>query len=473
MSVLIKNAILLTMDLSNGPLIKNGSLLIEEDKIVNVSSDGLGKGLRAETVIDANGDLVLPGFINTHLHAESSLGRGLAVDSKSLVEWTRELPYPMRLHMDSEDAYFATLLSSVCAIKCGITSIVFIYNGIPRGNGKNFDAAMKAVEESGLRAVVAKLYQSSEATATDFKGSETSAPFLESDDEIIEEYKRQLAKWHRRSSGLIEIWAGPSIMHSSTPELLAKVHDVATKWDSGMTTHVSVSKATADSYRKHYGKSEIEVAEDMGVLGPKFGAVHCIGVSENDIDILSRTSTSVSHNPTSNMLIAQGIAPIPQMLAKGVNVALGTDGPHCNNRIDMIEAMKDGALLHKVAGLDGSVFGDSSYSVLRMATECGARFMGKEDVGKLKTGYKADVIIVNRHTPQFTPSIDPIAGLVYSSSGEDVRTAIVNGKLVMEDRKLLHLSENAILSKAEQRAKGLIGRMRKAGVRIPCPRYLW
>lgn len=453
-------------------VIRDGTIFIENDEIIEVSKSADSKIKRkADIEIDAKNNLVLPGFISTHLHAESAFGRGLGVDAKDLIEWSKGPPaYPMRAYIEPEDAYYASLLSSICALKAGITTVLCSYDGVRKARRQNFDECIRAITESNLRAGVAKLFHSKAASATDYKG-DVSEPFLESDSEIMTEYERHFKKWHRSRNGLLDIWMGPSVTGTCTPELFQKINELAIKHDTGITSHIACYKEMVVSFKKQFGKSEIEFLNELGVLSPRFGCIHCIVVTEKDIEILAKTQAPVSHNPTANMFTSQGIAPTPQMLKKGVVVSLATDGPHCNNRIDIIESMKDAALIQKGISTCGTIFGNSAYTVLKMATVGGAQFMRKPNLGKLKQHFKADVIIVDRHTPQFVPSIDPIAGLVYSSSADDVQTVIVNGRLLMENRRLLYLNENTVLEKSEERAANLIGRMRDSGMHIPAYEY--
>lgn len=200
----------------------------------------------------------------------------------------------------------------------------------------------------------------------------------------------------------------------------------------------------------------IEYANELGLFDAKVIGAHCIYLKDNEIKILAEKRVGVSHNPVSNMKIAAGIAPIPKMLEYGVNVGIGTDGPASNNSLDLIRDMKITALLHKVATLNPTVV--PATEVVKMATIYGARAIFADDIGEIAVGKKADIITVNLKKPHLTPVHDVISLLVYSANGSDVNDVMVDGKLIMENRKVLTLKEEEVIEKAEKQAKALLDR---------------
>jgi 5-methylthioadenosine/S-adenosylhomocysteine deaminase len=284
--------------------------------------------------------------------------------------------------------------------------------------------------------------------------------FIEDDDEVVREYDRLIRTWHKKANGRIMTWVSPVNLPFSSLESIVKLHELAEKYEVGLHTHLSESKGEVELIRKEYGKDYVEVFNDLGVLGPKFQGAHAVWVSDKEIALLAKTNSRVIHNPTSNMYLASGTAPVPQMLKAGVTVALGTDGPCCNNNLDMIQTLKFAALIHKSNSLIPTVI--TANEVVRMATIEGARSFGLEnEIGSLEVGKKADITIIDLWRPHILPVFDPIATLVYSANGGDVDTVIVDGKIVMEDREVKTIDEQLTLKKAKEAAEDLVQRTPK------------
>jgi len=226
-------------------------------------------------------------------------------------------------------------------------------------------------------------------------------------------------------------------------------------YDVGVHIHISETKEEAEQIKAQYDMSPVELLDDLGFLGANVLAAHCIWLSPEDIQILKKNDVKVVHNPTSNMKLASGIAPIPELLGAGVTVGLGTDGCASNNTLDMFHEMKMAALLHKVHKLDPTAI--PAQKALEMATVDGARSVGL-DTGVIAEGKKADIIIVDMNKPHLTPRHDPISHLVYCAKGSDVSTTIVDGKILMEDYQVKIFDEAEVMARAEERAKNLMGR---------------
>jgi 5-methylthioadenosine/S-adenosylhomocysteine deaminase len=259
-------------------------------------------------------------------------------------------------------------------------------------------------------------------------------------------------KWHGAENGRIQCMFAPSTPYICSREYLEEIKQQAQKKRMRITIHVSETKNERDLVKKETGKLPIDYLDNIGFLGSEVTAIHCVWVSNREIDLMKKTGTNVSHNPESNMKLASGVAPVPQMLKKGVTVALGTDGCGSNDNMDMIEEMRSAAFLQKVANLDASII--SSYDVLKMATISGAKTVGLDkQIGSLETGKKADTTIINMQSVHLRPINDLIATLVYCANSGDVETVIVDGRIVVQNHKVNSIDEKQLISKVERRIK--------------------
>ena len=236
-----------------------------------------------------------------------------------------------------------------------------------------------------------------------------------------------------------------------------KIRDFSAKLKVGLHIHLAESKELAEEVMSKYGVSETELLEKIGFLGPDVLAAHCIHLTDRDIKLLAKNEVSVVHNPVANMKLGQGAARIKKFIDAGINVCLGTDGPASNNSLDMFESMKIACLLQKLVYEDPSVL--SAWQVLRMATLNAAKALGAEkELGTIETGKKADIVLVNFENPNLIPVHDYYANLVYSAKGKDVDTVIIDGKVVMEDRKVKTVDEKEVIKKAAETAYDTIKR---------------
>jgi 5-methylthioadenosine/S-adenosylhomocysteine deaminase len=305
------------------------------------------------------------------------------------------------------------------------------------------DEAAKAVEVSGLRASLChgliELWNE-ERGKSDLK-----------------EGRRFVRAWQGAADGRIKTMYGPHAPNTCSEEFLIKVREEANRDEAGIQIHVLETEAELAAMKKRYGKCSVHLLEEIEFFGPDVLAAHCVWLSDGDIEILSNRGVNVSHNPVSNMKLASGIAPVDKMLKKGVNVSLGTDGCASNNDLDLFEEMKTAALLHKVNTSNPTVL--PARKVLEMGTINGAKALDPE-TGMLKVGKKADLIIVDMKKPHLTPCFDVRSHLVYSAKGSDVRTTIVNGKVLMDDYKVLVLDEVKVMEDAKKAAEKLIERVK-------------
>ena len=251
---------------------------------------------------------------------------------------------------------------------------------------------------------------------------------------------------------LVSVAVEPHALFTCSPALLTASYELAAQYDVPLIIHVAETQSEVDQVREKYGKHPVEHLQSLGILGPRLIADHCVHLREEEIRLLGENQVKVIHNPESNMKLASGIAPVPELLANGVTVGLGTDGCASNNNLDLFAEMDTAAKLHKIKTMDTTVM--DALTVLRMATIEGAKALGMKDrVGSLERGKKADIIILDTKKPHLTPLYHPVSHLVYAAKGSDVRHSIINGQLVMENRRLLTIDLPELIRKIREKSK--------------------
>ncbi len=413
-------------------LIEKGFIAINEGKISRIGRIDRALSIKAEKIIDALGKVALPGLVNCHSHVAMTLFRGVAED-KSFDEWWRETIWPLEQRLKRSHIYDGSLLGCLEMIKSGITCFADMYF--------HEDAVAEAVNKSGLRAVLAP--------------GIIEAGDKERGREMLKEAIKMALKYHGWADGRITVQLGPHTVYTCSSELLKEVREAASKLKIGLHMHLAESQEMAETVRKNFGLSEVEMLEKVDFLKSDVLAAHCIHLSERDMRILRRHDVKVAYNPVANMKLASGIAKIHDLQRLGITVGIGTDGAACNNSFDMFESMKFAALIQKTHYGDPTVM--PAEKVLRMATIEGAKALGLENiVGSLEVGKRADLILVDFEKPHLTPTHDFYANLVYSARGSDVDTVIVDGKILMENRKVKTLNESEVMKKARETARYLI-----------------
>jgi 5-methylthioadenosine/S-adenosylhomocysteine deaminase len=439
--IVIKNGIVVTMN-NEKLILKNGGLAIEDDRIIDIGkSENIQKEYSADVELDAKGKVVLPGFVNTHTHLFQNLLKGRR-DDLPLFDWVFDVTMPQvkSQFQDAQDGnfevgYYAALLGCVEALKSGTTCLVDMDLRNPQ--------VPEAFKLTGIRGFYAM------NLADQWVPPEVLLP-REQAMEIFDQISR---KWHGAENGRIQCMYAPSTPYICSKEFLQEIKEQADKNQMRITIHVSETKNERDLIKKETGKLPFDYLNSLGFLGSKVTAVHCVWISDKEIDLLKKTDTKVSHNPESNMKLGSGVAPIPLMLRKGITVSLGTDGCASNDNLDMFEAMRTAAFLHKVANLNASII--SSYDVLKMATIDGAKSVGLEDkVGSLETGKKADLMLVDLESVHLRPLNDVISTLVYCANAGDVETVIVDGEIVVRDHVISAVEEKKLISEVEKKIKG-------------------
>ncbi len=404
-------------------IIKNGAVAIHQDTIVEtgLTADLAPKYPDAELLATEHG-LIMPGLVNTHTHAAMACFRGLA-DDLPLMQWLQEYIVPVEAKLTGDMVYQATLLSLAEMIKSGTTSFCDMYLFAK-------DVA-RAAQESGMRAWIGEVLY-------DFPSpnyGEVASGF-----QYVEELFTLYA-----DNPLISITIDPDAVYTCSPDLLKNLKNMAEKHNTLYIIHLSENKEEVQGVKERYGASPVMHLENLGLLDNRVVADHCVMLTDAEIKLLAKREVKIVHCPESNMKLASGIAPVVQMLAAGISVGLGTDSSASNNDVDMFGEMNSAAKLHKVNTLDPTVM--PAETVLEMATMGGARVLGAENkIGSLEPGKKADLIVLDMNQPHLTPLYTIPSHMVYAARGADVVHSVINGNIVMQNRKLKTLDEKAILA---------------------------
>ena len=445
-SILIENGSIVTVN-DTDQVYKSGYVYIEDDLIKDIGEgDAPAQYKNADKVIDATLMAVMPGMINAHTHLFQTFIRGLA-DDKPLLDWLKAAIWPVAQALTEEEAYIAAMVGMVENIRGGATSIIdHQYIHTEPGND---DGVCQAADEAGVRFMLARGW-----TDQDYFPA-----FMEDQEQIIRETTRLREKWQlaENANGRIQVEFAPLIPWGCTEETMCRTHHISEEWGSGTHIHVAETKTEVDINLEKRGNRHIEWLAEIGVLNSKMQLVHSVWLEDNEIDLIAEHDAIVVHCPVSNMYLASGVARIPEMLERGITVALASDGPGSNNNQDMMELLKTTALLHKVDTLNATVL--LPEDVLQMACRGGARAFGMPDqIGSLEVGKKADVILIDMDTPMAMPVHRVPSALVYNLSNRDVDTVIVDGKILMQDKEILFLDEKALLAKARKTCAALFER---------------
>lgn len=446
--ILIKNAIIVTVNKSR-EVIFDGGIAVKDDRIVAVgpSKEIENKYSDIKKVIDGSGKVVFPGFINTHNHLFQTLLKGLG-DDMVLKDWLATMTFPAAKYITEEDTYMAAMLGCMEGIHSGITTMVdYMY---PHNRGNLCDGIIEAYKELGIRGILGR--------GTMNTGNQFGVPegIMQDVETAEKDVRRLFEKYHNTENGRIKIWVAPAAMWSNTKEMLQMLWKVTNEYKSHFTVHISETPFDRDATEELHGKVDIELLEDLGIVGPNVLMVHCVYLTEEDMELTKKYDMKVSHNTASNMYLSSGVAPVPEMLKKGITVSLGVDGAASNNSQDMIELMKLTALQHKVNKRDPLAI--SAEKVLELATIDGAKAIGlEEEIGSLEVGKKADLVIFNPTlTPKSIPLHNPVSTLVYSSSMSNIEGMMVDGRIIMEDSKILTVKdEKEMLMKVQETADKL------------------
>lgn len=394
--VLFKNITVVTMDDEAG-VIENGFVATKGGRIEYAGTEEPTG--QFETVIDGRGKVLMPGLINTHSHLAMTLLRGYA-DDMNLQDWLYNKIFPFEDKLTAEDIIEGSKIGIDEMLAGGTTCFSDMYF---------FQAETgRVAAEKGIRALL--------SDCVNFDGYDRKVKLMEA---MAEEFK---------DNDLISFTFSPHAIYTCTFELLKKCGEYAKSHNMPIHTHLAETQKEFDDCMAEHGMTPTEYMESTGLFENPTIAAHCVVMTDRDLEILKKHNVSVAHNPISNLKLASGVAAVPKMLEMGVNVALGTDGASSNNSLDMFEEMKTAALIHKGVSLDPTVV--DAYTVLKMATVNGARALGFKDLGAIKQGFLADMIILDFNTPHLMPLHNVLSSLVYSAKCSDVEYTMVNGKIV-------------------------------------------
>jgi 5-methylthioadenosine/S-adenosylhomocysteine deaminase len=411
-------------------IVSPGAVAIDGADIVDVDAPAaIASRYTAIESVDARDQIVLPGLINTHTHAPMVMYRGLA-DDLALMDWLQKYIFPAEAKTVSpEMVRIGTRLAAVEMIESGTTAFADMYY---------FEEEIaKATRDAGLRGVLGQtIIQFPVADA------KTPAEALTRAEAFIKAF---------RGDALIVPAVAPHSMYTLDAATLTAAAALARKYDVPVLIHLAETEDEVTIAREQHRMTPAGYLESLGFWGPRTIAAHGVWVTDEDIQLLKRRAVAVSHNPESNMKLASGSAPVTKYLAAGVTLGLGTDGAASNNDLDMFEAMRQAALLAKLATRDPTAV--PAQTALDMATIGGAKSFGMDArIGSLERGKKADLITVSVASARQTPLYDPVSHLVYATRGDDVRTTIVNGKILMMNRQLRTLNRTAVIAEANRLA---------------------
>jgi 5-methylthioadenosine/S-adenosylhomocysteine deaminase len=413
------------MEIIENPVIgiRNGRIDVVEQR-----NDASNKNYTAREILDAAGCVILPGLVNTHTHLPMVCFRGLA-DDLPLMEWLHSRIFPVEAKYVNRDMVYAgSRLAIAEMILSGTTTFC---------DGYFFESSIAhAAIQMGMRGIVSQGF-------LDLVSTERHDP-----SENVRIAESFIEKWKDRSP-LISPALFCHTPYTCAPATLTSLKEVANRLNCLYISHVAETRDETELIRKRFGTTPIRYLKKLGVLDERTIIVHAVWADEEELDMLRDTGAKVSHNPESNMKLAVGVAPVPAMLKRGIAVGLGTDGCASNNDLDLFREMGTAAKLHKVATMDPTVL--DARTVLNMATMGGARVLGLEDrIGSIETGKCADLILVKMDKPHLTPLYHIYSHLVYAASGADVTVSIINGKLLMRDRKLLYSDLDDIMEQVRK-----------------------
>ncbi len=432
LDLLVRGSFLLTMSDGQAP-IENPVIGIRDGAIALIMrrDDFPEDAYRTKKILDTPDTLILPGLVNTHTHLAMTCFRGLA-DDLPLMTWLQQHIFPAEArHVSPEMVYAGSLLAMAEMILSGTTTFCDGYFFV--------DSVARAARDAGMRAVVSQGF-------IDFPTPDTPDPSRR-----LDKVERLLDSWGS-ASPLIRPALFCHSPYTCSPETLARIKEAARKAGVLYLVHLSETREEVALIQERYGKRPALHLNELGVLDEDTLAVHCVWLDEEEQEVLADRGVRVSHAPQSNMKLAAGIAPVPAMQVRGIPVALGTDGSASNNDLDLFREMDTAAKIHKVATGNPTVM--DARQVVRMATAEGARALGLADrIGALEVGKAADLIILDLNQPHLTPMYSPYSHLVYAASGADVLTTIINGRIVMENRKLCTLDPEAVMEEVEGIAK--------------------
>ncbi len=442
---LIRNGYLVTMN-SDLHVYEKGDILVEGNRIKEVGSIPCEMVDRDAEIIDARGKIVVPGFINSHVHTSQHLGRGLG-DDVPLLTWLGERILPYESNMTEEDSYISALLCCIEQIKAGVTTFA-------EPGGQHVNGMGRAVSEIGIRGILAR--------STLDCGEGIPDVWRETTREILDNQVESIKKWNGKAEGRIKVWFGLRTIFNNSDELIVKSKELADKYNVGVQMHVAEVREENEMCMKQRGSSTVTHLNKLGVLDKNFLAVHTVWLTDEEIEMFAEKGVKVSHNPAAAMRVL-GFAKIPEMIEKGIVVSIGTDGAPSSNRMNLVDEMWLTSLIHKGRRLDPAIM--PAQQILKMVTIDGARaVLWDDEVGSIEAGKKADITIINPNSADMLPLHDPIANLVTSMHSTNIESVMCDGKWVMKNRNIMFIDEISVIEEAKERAKAIV---KRAGINLP------
>lgn len=438
-SIMIRQAQMVTMNDQEEVFI--GDLLIENNKIVKMA---LHLDDHADQEIDGRGKTLLPGFIQTHIHLCQTLFRGRA-DDMELMDWLRKRIWPLEAAHDEESIFYSALLGIGELISSGTTTICDMETV------HHTDSAFQAMAQSGLRVISGKVMMD--------HGTDVPEPLQEDTNESLQKSVDLLEKWNGFGGGRIQYAFCPRFVVSCTERLLTEVRDLSAQYHVKVHTHASENRGEISLVEQERGMRNIVYLDHIGLANPRLILAHCVWLSEEEKQILYKRGVKVTHCPGSNLKLSSGIAEIPDLMNRHIHVGLGADGAPCNNNLDMFQEMRLAALIQKVP--HGPTVMDAR-TVLRMATMGGAEVLGMaKEIGSLEVGKKADVVLLDLEDYHTFPSydVDVYSRVVYSATRSNVDTVIIDGSVVLENRRVKTIDRSIVLRESDRSIKRLMTRI--------------
>jgi 5-methylthioadenosine/S-adenosylhomocysteine deaminase len=446
--LLVRHALIITQD-DQRRSIDDGALAVRGDRIVALGPTAeVAAAYTAPRVIDATGQALFPGLLNIHTHLFQAAVKGLGEDMP-VEQWVQAVTFPTAAVITPEEAYLLALVSCLENLRSGATTVMDFMYGMR--DPALHDAVIQAMLDSGLRGRYTR-------TIVD-AGADMGIPptMLQPAEEALAHAQALQAQYNGAGDGRLDIGLAIGVIWAMTEPGLRAVRRVADATRMTITMHVNETPFDNVSAQQHWGRDTIPMLAETGVLGPDFVAVHCVHMTDADIDLFTRHNVRIAYNAVSNMYLGSGIAPITRLAADGLTIGLATDGSGSNNCQDMLETLKFSALLQKVGRMDPSCV--LAQRALDWATRGGAEALGMADqVGSLAPGMKADFFLANPFTPKAIPVHDPVATLVYSAGQANVETVVVAGRVLMEGGVFTHLDEAKLLRDAQRAAQNLAQR---------------
>jgi len=427
--LIIEGGMVISMVEDQEPIME-GNVFVTDGWITDIRGESKTdhiQGSHAE-IINAKDAIVMPGLINSHTHAAMTLFRGLA-DDLPLKQWLFEKIFPAEAKfLNTDSVYWGSLLGCLEMIASGTTCFI---------DGYFFqDETVRAAHDSGLRALIAQ-------GVIDFP-----APGVEDPEKNLKVAKEFIERW----LGFSDLIMPGIFCHSPltcSEQTLKDAWEISQQFDLPLQIHLSETSEEVKEILKKAGKRPVHYLDELGLINDGLIAAHAVHLDDREIECIKENRVKVVHVPESNMKLGSGVARVLDMVKLGIPIGLGTDGCSSNNNLDMLQEMDTAAKLSKVFSLDPVAL--DAETVLRMATTWGASVLGLEDqIGTLEVGKKADIIVVDLQVPNLCPVYDPLSALVYSASGADVKDVIVDGKVLMKDRKFTTLDSNEIMERVRR-----------------------